>query len=440
VDGLEALTGQDGDCTMSEAIASYRKTVILSLLGACALITAAYIGQRLAPPIVPQPLVFLLALLGWGCGLMLLLVAIGGLLATFRHSSRERGEQDLYITLNAARSEAALLSRAGRSRTSIFAEIRRWMSAQTPRVGELVRIRSLEEISATLDANGCLDGLPFMPEMAKHCGTTGTVFRCVDKIYDYGGRKDLRRMKYAVLIAGLRCDGSAHDGCQARCYMLWKTAWIARAEAPAAVTKRPSSSSISLGATFVKGGNGADRKYVCQFTELARASSRMSPWDPRQDLRPLLAGNVTMAAFSVAILTRLFNFAQRLRGGIGFPPSQRRSSAVSVRTDLNLQPGELVRVRDPEMIFETLDRSGKNRGLWFDRDMLKHTKQHHKVLARVERIIDDASGRMLRMKTPCIILEGIDASGEQLGFCPQHDFPYWREAWLERSDAVKEPA
>jgi hypothetical protein len=160
----------------------------------------------------------------------------------------------------------------------------------------------------------------------------------------------------------------------------------------------------------------------------------MSPWDPRQDLRPLIAGNVTISAFCVAILTRVFNLAQRLRGGLGFPVRWRSATAVSLRTDLNLQPGELVRVRDPERIFETLDVSGKNRGLWFDRDMLKHTKQRYKVLARVDRIIDDASGRMLQMKTPCIVLEGVDASGEVLRFCAQHDVPFWREAWLERTE------
>jgi hypothetical protein len=90
-------------------------------------------------------------------------------------------------------------------------------------------------------------------------------------------------------------------------------------------------------------------------------------------LRPLIGGNVTIAAFAVAMLTRLFNVAQRLRGGIGFPANKPSSTTTSPRMDLNLQPGEVVRVRDPERIFETLDRVGKNRGLWFDRDMLKHT-------------------------------------------------------------------
>lgn len=422
---------------MNDAIASYRKTVVASSVAGTAILCATYAAQRFAPAPVPAPLVLGLALLGYACGLALLLVAAGGVLATFRHSARERGERDLFIALNSARSEAALLGAARESAAATFSRIRRWLRAPAPRVGELVRIRSLEEISATLDANGCLDGLPFMPEMANYCGRTGTVFRYVDKVYDYGGRKDLRRMKDAVLIAGLRCDGSAHDGCQARCYLLWKTAWISRADAPATVSAHKP---VALGPTFVKQGDRGEKRYICQYTELARASSRMSPWDPRQALRPLIAGNVTLAAFCVAMLTRLFNLAQGLRGGIAFPPCEPISSAPSMRIDLNLQPGERVRVRDPERIFETLDRIGKNRGLWFDRDMLKHTKQQRRVLARIERIIDDASGQMRQMKTPCVILDGVDASGELLGFCPQHDFTFWREAWLERTEPVSESA
>src|SRR6516165_9997873 len=41
--------------------------------------------------------------------------------------------------------------------------------------GTLVRIRSAGEIAATLDAEGRLDGLPFMPEMAAHCGQSFVV-------------------------------------------------------------------------------------------------------------------------------------------------------------------------------------------------------------------------------------------------------------------------
>src|SRR6476620_10411287 len=100
---------------MHEAIASYRKTTVISFLAAIAVIAAAYVGQRLAPALIPAPLILMLALLGWAAGSILLLVALGGVLVTWRTASRERGEPDLFITLNAARSEAALLRRTRRS-------------------------------------------------------------------------------------------------------------------------------------------------------------------------------------------------------------------------------------------------------------------------------------------------------------------------------------
>ena len=55
------------------------------------------------------------------------------------------------------------------------------------------------------------------------------------------------------------------------------------------------------------------------------------------------------------------------------------------------------------------------------------------MLARVDRIIDDAHGQMLAMKTPCILLEGVDYSGEVLNFNAQQDLFFWREAWLEKT-------
>jgi len=43
------------------------------------------------------------------------------------------------------------------------------------RAGDRVELRSPAEILATLDGNGALDGVPFMPEMLEFFGTTFTV-------------------------------------------------------------------------------------------------------------------------------------------------------------------------------------------------------------------------------------------------------------------------
>src|SRR5262245_21844473 len=50
--------------------------------------------------------------------------------------------------------------------------------------GDLGEVRSAGEILATLDAQGEMAGLPFMPEMAAHCGRRFRVDRRADRICD----------------------------------------------------------------------------------------------------------------------------------------------------------------------------------------------------------------------------------------------------------------
>ena len=92
--------------------------------------------------------------------------------------------------------------------------------------GEWVQVRSREEILATLDADGRLDELPFMPEMLKYCGARMIVGKRAHKTCDpaigIGGRK----MANTVHLSNIRCDGAAHDGCQAACLIFWKEAWL----------------------------------------------------------------------------------------------------------------------------------------------------------------------------------------------------------------------
>jgi len=100
------------------------------------------------------------------------------------------------------------------------------------RVGELVEVRSADEILATLDAKGEIDGLPFMPEMLQFCGRRLRIFRTAHKTCDtITGQLVARRMEHCVHLEGARCDGAAHGGCQAGCLLFWKEAWLKRVEA-----------------------------------------------------------------------------------------------------------------------------------------------------------------------------------------------------------------
>ena len=96
------------------------------------------------------------------------------------------------------------------------------------RVGEWVEVRSAEEILATLDEGQCVDGLPFMPEMLQHCGKIFRVFKSAHKTADTIELFSIRRMKNAVHLEKLRCDGGSHGGCQAGCLLFWKECWLKR--------------------------------------------------------------------------------------------------------------------------------------------------------------------------------------------------------------------
>ena len=102
---------------------------------------------------------------------------------------------------------------------------------------------------------------------------------------------------------------------------------------------------------------------------------------------------------------------------------------------LDLQPGELVRIKPYKEILETLDTRDRNRGLYFDAEEVPYCGGQYRVLRRVTRIINDKTGRMLEMKTPCLILDSVICESrysECRLFCPRSIYAYWREIWLER--------
>ncbi len=359
-----------------------------------------------------------------------LVIAASGLAVLYRDANVAKGKRDLYHAWNASRSEAAIAGKAGDAGLRLRRFVRAIVAPKLLLVGDEVEIRSLEDIRRTLADDGGLDALPFMPEMARFCGHRARVFKRVDKIYDYGGKKVVRRLESTVLLHQLRCSGAAHGDCQAGCYLLWKEAWLKPVSRQAnAGTQPPSGRGVGLPKPPETVGPDGSIRYRCQFTQLVAASTPINHWDPRLDLRPLMAGNVTLATFTLALMTRLFNYVQGLRGGYPFPPVASLPPNPSATTH-SVAAGDLIRVGPPQQIFATLDRNLKNRGLWFDRDMLKHCGHDYEVLKRVDRIIDDATGRMLTMKTPCIVLQDVTYSGEFLRFLAQEDPLYWREAWL----------
>jgi hypothetical protein len=84
---------------------------------------------------------------------------------------------------------------------SLGAVSKRASSRLNLHAGELVEVRSEPEILATLDAEGRLDGLPFMPEMLQYCGQRFRVFKSAHKTCDTIEKTGGRRMRNAVHLA-----------------------------------------------------------------------------------------------------------------------------------------------------------------------------------------------------------------------------------------------
>src|SRR5271169_70739 len=94
--------------------------------------------------------------------------------------------------------------------------------------GEWVEVRSKEEILRTLDSNGRLEGLPFMPQMFQYCGQRLRVYKRAHKTCDTVETYTGRRMVGTVHLDGIRCDGAAYGECEAACLIFWKDAWLRR--------------------------------------------------------------------------------------------------------------------------------------------------------------------------------------------------------------------
>jgi hypothetical protein len=165
----------------------------------------------------------------------------------------------------------------------------------------------------------------------------------------------------------------------------------------------------------------------------------LSAWDPRQYLLPLISGNVRLGRFLRVVAIDLFNAAQRLRGGIQYPYLQGTHSGKTPTDRLDLRPGDRVTVKSRDEIVRTLDSGNRNRGLWFDREMLSFCGGSFKVFRVVDTLIEEKTGRLVKLRNSCVILDGVTATGECYRFNPQNDYILWREVWLRRVDDRTEP-
>lgn len=339
-------------------------------------------------------------------------------------------------------------------------------------VGKWVEVRSKEEILRTLDDSGQLDGMPFMPEMFQFCGRRFQVYKRAHKTCDPDYRS--RRIHRAVHLE-TRCNGQAHGGCQAGCLLFWREEWLkpigqddphdalVGIELPSSGKNDICPSKCSESAVW----NGVrvhtsdvpdnDPTYVCQTTQV-QYQEPLKWWDLSQYVEDYRSGNESLwRLFSGFVYSMYYHLSQ---AGIGVGPAMRwfydlasplwRGTKWPRKTgtipegqptptvSLNLQPGELVRVKSHEEILRTINTGSRNRGLWWDAELVPYCGKTYRVANRIHDMIDEKSGKMVHMMSPSILLESVICQARYSPcrmFCPRSTYAYWREIWLERVEA-----
>lgn len=119
----------------------------------------------------------------------------------------------------------------------MFDDGKKWANNQTVSIqlqslkaGDLVRVRSKEEIESTLNYLGQLKGCSFMDVMTPYCGTVQHVLKPMERFVD---ERDLKVKKCSglILLDGVMCQGTTQFGrCDRSCLMFWRQEWLEKIE------------------------------------------------------------------------------------------------------------------------------------------------------------------------------------------------------------------
>ena len=242
------------------------------------------------------------------------------------------------------------------------------------RPGDWVQIKHPLEIAQTLDDEGMLDGLPFMPEMLELCGQNAQMGRRAEKTcVEYpGGAYRIREFwsNDTFVLQGLRCAGEGHDGCQRACVLFWKKSWFRKVDSQEAAAAQNFAGKEELRAKLKT--KASPTRYVCQSTELARAT------------KPLTRTRILVKCFydlrsgeseryrdeQVGIDTRV---AQGYEANSSKAPKGQTQTYAS--REAGIASGRMGEIKPESEVAKTLDNHGRNRGLIFDEGMGDHGKK-----------------------------------------------------------------
>jgi hypothetical protein len=330
--------------------------------------------------------------------------------------------------------EAPAYDRVGRQGAAVKLAMQRTAKLYA---GDLVEVRAPLEILQTLDSDGTLGGLPFMPEMAGFCGKRFRISsRVLKTCVSIAPSTTMRVFKTddVVTLDGPRCSGVDHDGCQKGCLIFWREAWLRKPEDGAFQPNADLEGQEGL-RTRLRTWTSPDT-YFCQASELLKVTDPLPRWGRfGKCFREVKVGNCSVWQMAQRIGIWVFwKIRQMLFGK--YARGSNKSTPVE---SLNLRPGELAEVKPIEGIIETLDERAHNRGLSFTPDMRLLCGDRQLVARRLDKIIVDGTGKMRQLRNT-VYLEGSHCGCSHVAFggCPRQEFSYWREIWLRRTNSPDE--
>ena len=298
-----------------------------------------------------------------------------------------------------------------------------------------MEVKPPNEILHTLDSEGTLEGLPFMPEMI---GFSGQRFQVEIRVFktcvSISRSTNMRvfKMDDIVTLRGPRCSGLDHDGCQKACTIFWHASWLRKVQDSASPSQiiEPDADRLRSRLKTMAG----PQTYFCQASELLKLTNPLSRWGRfGMCFADVRAGNASVLEMAQRIAIWVFWRLRRLFLGVyGRGPNK----TTPVET-LNLQPGEVVEVKSVDSISRTLDETAHNRGLYFTPDMRQFCGHQQRVEKRLDRLIVDGTGEMRQLRNT-VYLEGSQCGCSHVAFggCPRREYTYWREIWLRRPTPV----
>lgn len=300
------------------------------------------------------------------------------------------------------------------------------------KAGDIVEVLQPSEILKTLDSQGTLHSLPFMPEMINSCGKMYRVKTRIEKTcVTCLNSKNIvtNKIKEFVLndvvyLENVRCDGSSHGDCQTGCMIFWKEAWLKKTDVISGnILLNYKEAEGVITQLKIKENN---KKYFCQATQLHLATRNISM---AKKLLKLITETLTrQIELSKAFTSVKYPILRKMIYDKEIKGNQKKTPTGI----LNLLSGELVEIKSFDEILDTVDKHGKNRGLSFYHDMKKYCGKQFIVRNRLERMIDETTGEMMEVRNTVILDEVICSYEYAFMGCPRARFQFWREIWLRR--------